>query len=152
MQIDVAVTRQIEHPWRNDAAIGNDQDGIRPDALKVSAEFRVVLDLLRLRNWQASRQCCPLDGRRLQLKSAAYCAVRLRDDQRDLMASREDCFECRDCKLRRSAEDELHRFILGAYGGRRGYHSPFFCILRILRNASSRFRRLMRSIKRTPFR
>jgi hypothetical protein len=48
VQINVSVGRDVEHPLGNDATVGDDEDGVRGDALELGAEFEIIFDLLGL--------------------------------------------------------------------------------------------------------
>jgi hypothetical protein len=50
MQIQIAKSRQIEHPLGNNAPVGDDENRIRLDRLQLRAEVGVGLNLLRLRD------------------------------------------------------------------------------------------------------
>ncbi len=75
VQVDVAERRQVDHPLRNDAAVADDNDRLRPDALELRTKFFVVLDLLRLDDGQVELQRFALYRRR----GRAPCRVRWRD-------------------------------------------------------------------------
>jgi hypothetical protein len=57
MQVNIAKTRQINHPLRNDAPIPNDDNCVGIDGGKLRSEFAVVLNALRLRDRQIEREC-----------------------------------------------------------------------------------------------
>jgi hypothetical protein len=105
VQVDVAKAWQIEHPLRNDASVGDDEDGVRRDGFKLGAEASVGLDLFGLKDGDAVRQRCLLNRWSLKLLIAAYRAVRLGEYEGDLMAGGDDSFERGDGELRGSAED-----------------------------------------------
>ena len=48
VQVDIAERGQIEHPLRNDAAVTDDDDGVRLELGELSAEAGVVLDAFGL--------------------------------------------------------------------------------------------------------
>ncbi len=48
MQVDVAEWGKIEHPWRNDAAVADDYDGVGIKGGELSAEFVVGFNALGL--------------------------------------------------------------------------------------------------------
>ncbi len=105
MQINVAKPRQIKHPFWNDAAISNDENCIRLDRLKLSAELFVGLDLFRLDHGDSMGERGALHRRRLHLHAAPCGPIRLRHDQRHLVAGSEDRLQSRHGELRRSAKD-----------------------------------------------
>ncbi len=52
VQVDAAEAREGEHPGRNDAAVGDHDDGFGSDGLKLGAEFRVAANFFRLGDGQ----------------------------------------------------------------------------------------------------
>jgi hypothetical protein len=105
MEVDVAVLREIEHPLGDDASVGDDEDGFGADVFELLAKLRVVLDLLRLHDGEVVLERYALYGRGLQLHAATCCAVRLGDDEGDLVAGGEDGLEGWYGELGCSAED-----------------------------------------------
>jgi len=104
------VARQVEHPLRNDAAVGDDEDGVGRDSFKLGAQLGVVLKLVGLEDSDSVEMGRLFDRRSLELLVAANGAVRLRDDERNLMTGSDDGIERRDSELWGSAEDESHTF------------------------------------------
>ena len=77
VQVEVAPSRQVQHPLRNYAAVRHHNDGLRPDRLQASTEFRVVLDLFRLHHRQPRLLSQHFDGRRGRILIAPTHAIRL---------------------------------------------------------------------------
>src|SRR5580704_2735809 len=61
VQVEVAPSRQVQHPIRNDAAVGNHDDGIGLDRFQASAKAGIVLNLFRLLYRQTSFLCQQLN-------------------------------------------------------------------------------------------
>ena len=93
VQIDAAKPRQSEHPRRNDAAVGDDDDRVGRDGFKLRAKLGVVADLFGLRDGMPAASAACFTGGAVSCWLAAHGAVGLRDHQRDLVAGREQCFE-----------------------------------------------------------
>src|SRR5271169_6380493 len=108
MQVDVAKWRQIEHPLGNDATVGDDDDRVRSYRGQPLAEFLVVLDLLRLKDFEAGRLGHLLDRRSDQLHPSPAWPVRLGEYERNLVTGIDERQQCGHSKLRRPAEDQLH--------------------------------------------
>lgn len=94
MDVDIAEAREIKHPLGNNSAIGDDNNGVRSDGLKIGAKLRVVLDALMLENRKAKASGELLDGWNLKLLLAASRAVRLGKNQSDFVAA-----STKACKL-----------------------------------------------------
>jgi hypothetical protein len=105
MQIDAAIRREVEHPLRNDAAVGDDEDGLRKNVFEQGAELEVVLDLLRLNDRNAVFESYTLYGRRLHFHAPACGAVGLRDHKGNFVTGSDDGFEGRNGELRSATED-----------------------------------------------
>jgi hypothetical protein len=108
MQIDVAVARKIEHPLRNNAPVGDYENGVGCDGFESLTKLRVVLDLLRLHDRDRVLERSLLYGRCLQLLGAPDGAVGLRKDERDLVTGSDHSLKRGDGELRGSAEDKFH--------------------------------------------
>src|SRR5215469_11422288 len=108
MEIDAAVARQREHPRGNNASISYHDDDIRLNRFKLRAEFRIVTDLVGLRDRQARSERGLLYRRGGHLLRSAYGFVRLRDHERQVMIGRQERLERGHGETRRSAEDEPH--------------------------------------------
>ena len=106
MEVDAAKPRQGEHPRRNDAAVGDNDDGVRGNRIKAGAKFRVIADFFRLGDGETGGQCCLLDGRRCQFLLAADGAIWLCNDEGNLMSRGEQGFQGRHGKLRSAAKNE----------------------------------------------
>ncbi len=105
MQVQIAVARQIEHPFRDDAAIGDDQNRVGRNRLKLGTKLGVVLDLFRLRHGDI---CCVrrlFYRRRDQLHGAAAGAIRLRDNESDIVAGLQHSLERGNGEGRGAAKD-----------------------------------------------
>ncbi len=63
MQIDAAQPRQREHPGRNQAPVGNDDDRVGSNGFKPCAKLQIVANLFRLRDLKAGSQRGLLDRR-----------------------------------------------------------------------------------------
>src|SRR5580658_6515480 len=106
MQVDVAQSRQIDHPLRNDTSITDHYDCVGLEGGKLGAEFVIVLDALRLRGGQLKREGRLLYRRRSKRKSTSARLVRLRDHQRNLKARVNQRFQRGNGKARRTTKDE----------------------------------------------
>ena len=71
MQVDAAQPGQRQHPGRNEAPVGDDDDGVGRDGLKLRAKLCVVANLFRLRDGEAGGERGQLDGRSGELPVAA---------------------------------------------------------------------------------
>ena len=149
MQVEVAETRKINHPLRNDSAITNDDDCVGLERCELSAQFFAVLDLVGLDDRQAELLRALLYGRGNDFQASAARLVRLRDDQLHGKASLNQSLERGNGKARRAGEREFEVCSHQQSGTsmrsepRCFYHSPAFISLRILRFIKSRFNALM---------
>src|SRR5882762_11919551 len=81
MHVKVAKGWKVDHPLRDDAAVANDDEGIRFELGELIAKILVVLDLVGLSDRKAELQGSFLNRRRRQLHPAATRSVRRGDDQ-----------------------------------------------------------------------
>ncbi len=81
VQIEIAVTRQVDHPLRNDASVAHHDDCVGRDALQLGAKLFVILDLVGLEYRETEFHRSALDRRCGQLKSAPAGPVGLGDNQ-----------------------------------------------------------------------
>src|ERR1035437_1395613 len=144
VQVYAAQPRQRQHPGRNQASVGDDDDGVRSEGFKLRAKLGVVANLFRLRDRQASGQGGLLDGRSSKLLAATHGPVGLRNNQRNLVARRKQCLQRGHGEAGGPAKNHFRRTRHAVY------HSPARCILRILRRARSRLRALMRKMNNMP--
>ena len=79
MKVDVAMFWESQHPRRNNASISDDDDCLRMNLFQQCAKLRVVLDFLRLLDWQIVALCGVLDWRSSEFESATLRAVWLRN-------------------------------------------------------------------------
>ena len=81
VEVDVAESREIEHPLRNDAAVADDDDSVGLESRELSAEFFVGLDAVGLDDGKIQLQCRLFDRRRNKFKAASFGTVGLCHDQ-----------------------------------------------------------------------
>lgn len=86
MEVDVSMTRQIEHPLRDDAAVADHDDCIRVDARKLSAEFVVGLDSIGLGNRKTQLLRGLFNRGRNEFEASPLRAIWLGDDKMDTVA------------------------------------------------------------------
>ena len=108
MQVDAAEARQSEHPGRDDAAVGDDDDGLGSDGLKLRAELGIAANFFRLGDGQSGGLRGQLDCGCGELLQAACGAVWLRDYQGDFVACFVQRLERRHGELGSAAEDQFH--------------------------------------------
>ncbi len=142
MQVDVAMCGQVEHPARNDAPIADDHDALRRNRLKLRAELNVVLDLLRLHDWQPKFAGLLLHRRKRQFHSAPLRTIRLRHHQRHLMTGAHQRLQRRNGKHGSTAINKFHRLDCSGHSKLRGREFlPLALTIRrlIFRRIMSRF-------------
>ncbi len=108
MQIEIAETREVDHPLRDDASIADDDDRVGTERSKLLAKCVVVLDLVGLDHRNAQTDGRLFNGRNRQFHSAAAGAVRLGNYQRHGMTSFDQSFKSRNGETRSAAKDENH--------------------------------------------
>ena len=108
MKVEVTPRRKIQHPLRNDAAVGDDNNGIRFDRLQPGAELWIVLYFFRLSHRQARLHRQDLHRRRRRSLIAAAYAIRLGDHQLDAVPGPQQLFKRRNGELRSPTEDQPH--------------------------------------------
>mmetsp|Transcript_6682 Transcript_6682/g.27948 ORF Transcript_6682/g.27948 Transcript_6682/m.27948 type:complete len:400 (+) Transcript_6682:401-1600(+) len=115
MDVQAAAPRGVQHPLRQDQAIGGHHHhvGVRRDQrlagrLGVRGVFAVQLQALRLRHRQARRQRALLDGRGLQLHAAAGRAVGLGQHQGHREAGAQQRVQRDGRELGRTGKNDSH--------------------------------------------
>jgi hypothetical protein len=108
VDVDIAEAWKVEHPLRDDAAVGYDDDGVGDEGFKGRAEAGVVLEVLGLEDGEIEALGELLDGGKLEFLLAAGGTVGLGEDEGDFMAGVDESLEARDGEFWGSAEDEFH--------------------------------------------
>ncbi len=107
MQVDVAERRKIEHPLRDDAAVTNHDDGVGLEGGELSTEIVVVLDVLRLGDWQSQLQGAVFNRGGKQFEAAPLGTIRSGDQEINVESSLDQSVKHRYSKTRRAAKDEI---------------------------------------------
>jgi hypothetical protein len=107
VNIDGSESGRLEHPIREDLAVGNHDNKIGPKILEHPA-ILFQPNLFGLIHRYPVRQSKCFDGSRLQLLSPADRTIRLREDATDFVGIIEQFSESRDGKLRSAQEDDSH--------------------------------------------
>ena len=115
VDVDAAQPRQVQHPLRQQQAVGgHDHDvGLRSKqgsacSLGILWVFAIQPQAAGLGHGQAMRQCSLLDGRSLQLQAAAGGAIGLGQNQWHGIARLHDVQQGLLGKLRRSGKNNAH--------------------------------------------
>jgi hypothetical protein len=106
--VDAAVQGRAQVSVREDAPVGDDDDGVHR-AVREEVEGRVSPDLLRLVDGEAAFKCELLDGGDVQTVAAARRPVRLRPDGDDLVPVLHASPQRRHRRLGRAHEDKTHK-------------------------------------------
>src|SRR5579885_2486130 len=112
MQIDIAKSRQIDHPLRNDPAISNNDNCVGAELLDLFAKSLITPDLLRLchRNPELNRLL--LHRRWGKFHTTAARPIWLGHNQQQGMAGFMQLLESGNSKGRGSAENELEPLLV----------------------------------------
>ena len=150
MDVQAAQARQLEHPLRQDQAVGRDDHHVGPRRLQrasraARASSAYLPSSRRLRGWATAMPCCErelLDRRGLQLHAAAGRAVGLRQHQRRPRSRRRDAARQRDGReLGRAGEGDAQRLAAAAAAsGAPRSSRAFFSILVLMRSRLSGLR------------
>src|SRR5215469_18551388 len=118
VQVEIAEPREIDHPLRNDAAVADDDDGVRGERGECGLELGVPLDLLGLNDGETSIESALLDGRGGQGHASAAWLIGLGDDQREAMTGVHESLQRGDGEPRGAGEDEVeggHGLMVGRW-------------------------------------
>lgn len=115
MDVQAAEPGLVQHPLRQDQAVGRDHHGIGPGRFQGGARGGSILGVLavqpqpaRLRHGNAVGQRALLDGGRLQLHAPAGGAVGLGEHEGNFGARGEQAFQGHPGELGRARENDLH--------------------------------------------
>ncbi len=107
VQVDVAERREIEHPLGNDAAVADDDDGVRLEGGELGAEIVVGLDAVGLGDGEIQFERGFFDGRWDEFEAASFGTIGLSHDEMDAEAGVDQLFKRGDGEVRRAAENEI---------------------------------------------
>ena len=107
VDVDAAVSRNVEQGLREDAAVGEDDSGVRGERRDQVARL-VGADLRGLVDGNAEAIGGDLHFGRMERLLAADGAVGLREHRRDVVAGVDEGLECRHGDGRRAHEDQSH--------------------------------------------
>lgn len=105
VDIDVAEARQVEHPLGDDAAVGDDDDGVGGYGFEAGAEVEIGFEALGLEDGEAEGEGELLDGGDVELELAAGGAVGLGENESDFVARVDEGLEAGNGEFGGSAED-----------------------------------------------
>jgi hypothetical protein len=105
VDVDVAEAGEVEHPLGDDAAVGDDDDGVGGYGFEAGTEFGVGLEALGLEDGEAEGESELLDGGDVELELAAGGAVGLGEDEHDFVARVDEGPEAGNGEFGGAAED-----------------------------------------------